>query len=277
VNQLNTSLYWRSKGISTIPLYHRSKTPHSQKLIQSGLTKSNGQATWLPLKNRLPTEQEINTWLVSNGKSNLAIVTTDRLVVLDFDNPQAYADWFCWQLEYRPVVTKTHVVATARGLHLYYWLKQPLAKPIKSNEPYEIKSHGRLITVPPSLHPTGKSYRALNHPDSVLTIDSIEDVLTFSPVVLKGSVMAYDPWRVNDKRQSITTDYEREDLLEMFPEAKQTDEHYWLADCPLHGHKANFWLDTKNNIAGCFGGCLSTTGKDYFLASELIEIMEREK
>jgi len=45
---------------------------------------------------------------------------------------------------------------------LYFWVQEPF-EPVKSTRPYEVKSHGQLITVPPSIHPSGVAYRVVSH------------------------------------------------------------------------------------------------------------------
>lgn len=260
-----TAKYWQEKGISIVPLYHRSKTPHAQALIRSGLVKSNGKAAWLPLKNSLPTTDQIRTWFLPDTEYNLAVVTTDRFIVLDFDCPTEYAHWYCWQFENNPVVINTYVVTTSRGLHLYYRLGNPLTEKIKCQIPYEVKSHGRLITIPPSIHPSGTPYRATNSPNNILTVDSIKDVLTFSPVEIKRPVVKKSPWEVRLDSGPV----ERVNLLDLFPEARQTDDEgrYWITDCPFHGHRKNFMLDTVDNVGYCHAGCGS------FLATKLIQMI----
>ncbi len=298
-----TTKYWSDKGISIVPCFYRSKYPHSQALIRSNHKRftNNGikKATWLPLKHCLPNDKQIHQWFKPNEKYNLALITTDKLIVLDFDNLQEYAKWFCWQSEYNPKILNTYIVSTSRGLHLYYWLNEPLDKPINNNAftiealnlvgkrkkpnkllkspkeilPYEIKSHGRLITIPPSVHPSGTSYKAINSPNKILTVDSINDVLTFSPVEIKRAIVKKNsnPWQIKPDKPKNG----RVDLLAMFPEVRQTDTEgrYFLSHCPFHGNRWNFWLDIKGDICGCYGGCMPPGGRDVFLATELAELI----
>lgn len=262
-----TTKYWSDNGISVVPCYYRSKHPHSQALINSGLIKPNGKATWTPLKSRLPTVDEIKAWFEPDKKYNLALITTDKFIVLDFDNPQEYANWHCWQSEHNPIVLNTYIVTTSRGLHLYYWLNNSLTEKIKSQMPYEIKSHGRLITIPPSVHPNGIPYRAINSPNKILTVDNINNLLTFSPVKIKKPIVKRNdsPWQIKQDKPNG-----RVDLLELFPDARQTDDigRYFITDCPFHGHKDNFMLDTVDNATYCHAGCGS------FLATELAKLIK---
>jgi hypothetical protein len=252
-----------------VPLYYRSKQPHSQALIRSGLVKDNGKATWTPLKHCLPTIDQVSQWFENGKRYNLALITTPSFIVLDFDNPQEYATWYCWQSEHNPVVLDTYIVTSGRGLHLYYRLDNPLTEPIKGQNPYEVKSHGRLINIPPSVHPNGIPYCAINSPSKILTVDDISEVLTFSPAKIKRPIVkrSNDPWEI--KPDNGTAD--RIDLLDLFPEARPTDDEgkYWIADCPIHGHRNNFMLNVADNVCYCYAGC------GVFLASKLVELINK--
>lgn len=254
---LNTALAWHTLGIATIPTVYRSKTP----LIK-----------WSRYKQSLPSIKRLSEWFCGD-RSNLAIVTTDNLAVLDFDNPIEYGYWFCYQMENDPSIIDTYMVMTSRGLHLYYWIDEPFEK-IKIKEPFEIKSHGQLITIPPSVHPTGIAYRPINSINDIKKVSNIQKLLTFSCVKFEKPKLKLnnDPWAIC--QPNGIDRFEKEDLLELFPDARQTDDNYFVTNCPFHGHKNNFWLDIKKNIAGCYAGCTSPTGNSYFLASELMRMIE---
>ena len=248
---LNTSLYWYSQGISVIPLIYRSKKP---------IVK------WKRYQSELPTIDNLIQWF-TGPKHNLALITTDNLVVLDFDNPVEFGYWFCYQSDNNPDIIDTYMVQSARGLHLYYWIEDDF-EPVKSVESYEIKSHGRMINIPPSVHPTGIPYKAVNSPDKIKKVSSIEQILTFSVVRFEKPKIKIttDPWRI------LTTDYksvERVDLLALFPDAKETNtEGYYLANCPFHGHRNNFMLNVIDGVGYCYTGCGT------FLATELAELLK---
>jgi hypothetical protein len=262
---LETCLYWKSHSISTVPLYFRSKVPHKEALIQSGFIKSDGKATWLPLKEQPASTEQIKAWC--QYKINLALVTTDKLIVLDFDDMQDYAYWHLVQAEHNPDILNTYRVLTARGLHLYYWIVEPF--PAVRGGQYEVKSHGAMVNIPPSTHPSGKLYRPLGHPDDIKSMVSIEETLTFCPVKYERSLLASCPWK------PIITEngtYQRVNLLDLFPDAKPTkDEGYYLANCPFHGHKKNFMLNVPDGIGYCYAGCGT------FLASELSNLVKQGK
>lgn len=249
----NIALKWHSQDIATVPLLYRSKKPIFK---------------WKQYKKQLPTLKNLAEWYLGSQR-NMALITTEHLVILDFDNPIEYGYWFCYQMENNPDLIDTYMVMSSRGLHLYYWIDELFDK-IKILEPYEVISHGQLITIPPSLHKSGIAYRSINSIDKIKKVSNIQTLLTFSCVKFERPKVQLnnDPWRIYQPSESIA----RVDLLELFPDAKQTDDNYFITDCPFHGHKGNFWLDTKINIAGCYAGCTSITGNDYFLASELVGI-----
>ncbi len=242
---LNTALFWHSKGIATIPLLYRSKKP----IIR-----------WKEYQRSLPTIKQLRAWFCGPQR-NLALITTKNLVVLDFDSPVDYAYWFCMMIESNPAIVDTYMVTSARGLHLYYWIKNDF-EPVKIKEPYEIKSHGQMINIPPSIHPSGIPYRAINSPDKIKKVDNIADVLTFSPVKFEKPKVSFDndPWQIWQPSSGPV------DLLVLFPDARQTDETHWLANCPFHGHKDNFMLDVETGVGYCFSGCGS------FSSSELLSV-----
>lgn len=268
MNLLNTALYWLSQNISVVPLCYRSKFPSSKALIDADFIAPDGHATWLPLKEQLPTEQQIQQWFGNGQKHNLALVTTENLVILDFDTVEEFTQWYCWQVEHNPVVVDTYMVTTSRGLHCYYWIAEPF-EPIKVSELYEVRSHGVLTTIPPSIHKSGVSYSAIGSSDNILAVDRIEDVLTFSPLKIdrqvKGQILnPVDPWAVRGNGQSP-----KKLDLSVFEELRSTDNEgrYYLTHCPFHGRKWNFWLDVQLEIAGCYAGC------GQFLFSELAEML----
>jgi hypothetical protein len=152
---------------------------------------------------------------------------------------------------------------SARGIHCYYWLDNPLENPIRSQEPYEIKSHGRLINIPPSVHPCGTRYKAVNQPDKIRTVADISELLTFSSVKFERPIVKNDdPWQIS---HSLPT--EKIDLLELFPDARQTSDGYYITDCPFHGHRNNFMLNVNDGVAYCHAGC------GHFLATELYRML----
>lgn len=245
----NTALQWYSQNIATVPLLYQSKKP---------------VVKWKQYKKQLPTLKNLAEWYLGPQR-NMAIITTENLVILDFDNPIEYGYWFCYQMANNPDLIDTYMVMTSRGFHLYYWIEKPFDK-IKISEPFEVKSHGQLVTIPPSIHKSGIAYRPINSIDKIKKVNSIQQLLTFSYVKFERPRIKLDndPWRIYQMNEPVHW----VDLLELFPDARQTDNHYYLTDCPFHGHKSNFWLDTKINIAGCFAGCGD------FLASELMRMME---
>lgn len=271
LSTLDAAKFWLDAGVATVPLYPRSKVPAGQALIRSGLSVlKDGEikGTWTPLKTRLPNEEMINLWFEDGQPYNLAVVTGwSGLVVVDFDSVDEYAAWLCWQLMHNSKITETFKVSSSRGVHLYYFLSNPTEKVISAYLPedkrlglsaagYEVKYGGKLVTTAPSVHPSGKEYTILS--DKILTIRSIQDVLTYSPVALHAPIVwlprsKFAP--VDTDKSSIETIKESVSLLAFFPTARKLDDHRYLADCPLHGHRANFWLDTSLGVCGCFAGC----------------------
>lgn len=226
----NSALQWHNQGISTIPAAYKKP-----------LVKYN------QYKTELPTLLNLTDWFLE-ARCNIALITTEHLVVLDFDNPIEYGYWFCYQMVVNPQLIDTYMVMTSRGLHLYFWVDEKFDK-LNIQKPYEVKSHGALVTIPPSIHQSGIAYRAINRIDDIKKVSNIQELLTFSYVKLERVKPVSDFWRI---RQS-SSDYEYVDLLTLFPDAKQTDETHWITDCPFHGNKNNFMIDAMGGY--CFSGC----------------------
>ncbi len=153
MDTLSTALTWRSLGIATIPCLYRSKSP---------------ALCWKPYQTRLPTEFELRAWFGRPGY-NLAVITGwQGLVIVDFDSPAALVS--------TPRLPGTYQVATARGLHFYYYVTEP-TQCVKLDG-IDIKAAGGYCLTPPSTHPNGTQYRRrffdakhINH------INSIADIL----------------------------------------------------------------------------------------------------
>ena len=242
-----TALFWLDAGIATVPLCYRSKKP----LIP-----------WVEFKSKLPTLGQIEQWYIA--PRNIAILTGwQNILVLDFDSPEAYACYHVYQLESNPKVLDTYRVMSNRGIHVYYYLSEPIRLGSIQNALFEVKSSGRLCTTPPSIHESGKPYTSLDNPENIRTVKP-EWILNYSPVQFQPIVSVpvkskYAPSRINvNETQSLVSQIkEKISVLHFFPNATQIDNEgrFYRANCPVHGKRDNFWLDKTQNICGCFAGC----------------------
>lgn len=132
--QLNTSL---------VPIQANSKA--YDKLAW----QERGYKSLADLKRRGIKAPDIIAWWDSGTrkKRNTAIVTTDHLLVLDFDSEDQYRR-FCASM---PIWSQTMTVKSPNGYHCYYRTEQAIPDNLKSKWPeVEVKANGDCILCPPS-------------------------------------------------------------------------------------------------------------------------------
>lgn len=99
---LDEALACLRRGWSVLPVHagnDRDKDPHSPLLARSGLTRVDDEgrvrATWKPLQDTRPTEEQVRSWFARPDEVGLALVTgrlSGRIVVdFDGDEGRAYA------------------------------------------------------------------------------------------------------------------------------------------------------------------------------------------
>lgn len=252
----------RQKWVTAvIPIQYQDKRP---------------EIPWKEFQARATEPQELDRWFAT-GDHNIAVVTGHRgLTVIDFDDMHTWHDWlrFCEKNEKAAIVQrKTYQVQTSKGRHVYIRLPEatksrPLTKPDGTRWGIDIKSRGGYVLAPPSVHPDGTQYRALNsnHPMFVSALSDIlpPDMLTqveFQPRGKPARKQAADIWDHVMNPVSLgpgTVDrikaaYSLEDIL---PVMQVTGSKHYLTRCPLHDdHNPSMWVDTDQQICGCYAGC----------------------
>ena len=237
-------------GIAIIPLAPRSKSP----LVR-----------WRDYQSRLPTDTELQRWFYPNNSRNVAAVCGWKgLTVLDFDDPRQYGAWIAWSAitggVARRVASATYRVRTARGMHVYL-LVGDTPRCGKVDEPIsvDIKGIGGYVLIPPSVHPSGARYEAVDNSASIMEIDTLTEVLPNAPDPPKPRpaptvqvAAASNLWPLTPIEQIK----ESVPILSFFPDAQQTGSHWYIARCPLHDdHDPSMWIDTSRGICGCYVGC----------------------
>lgn len=232
---LETALDWLNKGIAPIPIRYKDKKP----LIK-----------WERYQTQLPDDWQVRSWF-SNGPCNLGIICGwQNLVVIDFDNLQAYNDW---QLE--TTLPLTYSVSTSRGVHLYFYVTN-LPQKSQKLPGIDIKVNGYILT-PPSIHPTGLTYVTFDPRIPILNVENVSDIITL-PTLLHTqwngkSRQDLDPWYNVDLIGAIKV---RFDILDMVEVIKQSGRGWFVALCPFHqDHNPSFWIDSNKGICGCYSGC----------------------
>ncbi len=256
--------YWtdEDRGVAVIP-------------VPAGQKGTNIQ--WKPYQTELPSASDLATWF-QNG-ANLAVICGHQgLTVIDFDSMNVWRDWERYGKinQLAGLVRRlTYQVETGKGRHVYVRLPEatksrPLKKPDGSNWRVDIKSRGGYVLAPPSIHPSGRQYRAINPGAMIWSIGALSDILPadmliqvdFQPTsvaprpVPSGNIwdqvmhpVSMGPGTVD----RIKAQYRLEDLL---PAMKHTGDHHYLTQCPLHDdHDPSMWVDTDQQICGCYAGC----------------------
>lgn len=260
---LETAQQWADMGFAPIPIQFQDKKP---------------EVAWKQYQDALPTECEITQWF-GQGEHNLALVTGHGgFTVLDCDSAAAYDTWRQWALDHggqaATVARLSYRVTTSRGMHIYLMLPQATrSRPLRkagSAAGIDIKSRGGYVLAPPSVHPDGTHYTATCGP--IWSVTALSDVLPPDLLLdterqptaarVKPLVLGNDPWRSAESAIAISDTLIRrikavlriEDLLAT--ELEPTGSHHSVTLCPLHDdHNPSFWVDTAQQICGCYAGC----------------------
>ncbi len=263
VSTLQAAQQWVEQGYSVFPL-HRDKRPAISQ--------------WADLQRRQPTPAELLMWFGRHNNYNLALVTgVQGLTVIDFDSLEAYLSWREWassNLFANFVAENTFQVLTARGVHVYIALDQPMrCKP--TGKKIDIKSQGGYVVAPPSIHLSGHQYEAIDPQSIIVPVPTLADVLPneiwdtgpeIAPVVPAARVpvapMACDPWEAADNsrlgRDPVETAKLRWPIERMVTGCEpSSDDGRWLrAHCILHDdRRQSAWIDTVRQLYGCHACC----------------------
>lgn len=291
---LEIALHWLQLGIATIPIQWRSKFPDGTALRLSGDVE-NGHPVWRRYQTELPTSETLRRWFTGPWR-NLAVVTGwSGLVVVDFDSMDAWDSYLALGVA-SSVAGGTFKVLTGRGVHMYLFCDEQVRNGHCGM--IDVKAAGGYVLVPPSIHPSGREYRAVDPGAPILRVPRFADVFPFElqapddapPLATERTVSALqtlspngDPWQMAESAawsdghlvERIRATVRIED---MFPDAIATGKNYLAARCPFHDdERPSLWIDTARQIAGCHAGCNGRRPWDVInLVSRLRGISNRE-
>jgi hypothetical protein len=136
----NAAVEYMQRGWSVIPINPLTKKP----LVR-----------WAEFQTRLPTLDELQTWWRSYPHAGVAVITgqISRLVVVDFDGPEALATIDTWP--------ETHRVDTPKGAHLYYAIgnERPPTGVANHGPGIDSRGEGGYVVAPPTIRNDQGVYR----------------------------------------------------------------------------------------------------------------------
>ena len=174
----------------------------------------------------------------------------------------------------------TYKVKTGRGIHVFFNVKTPSRKNVEDK--IDIKADGGYVLVPPSLHPSGKTYRQFNGAtiNDITTIDlpTLLDIANIKEAIdepthgcevldfEKTERDKFDPDDIFTVRNDFDYVLDRISILRvamMFtPMFQKRGTRYWMGMCPVHkDHDPSFWVDTKLGIAKCYSTACTLNDK----------------
>lgn len=266
MNTLEHALRWLAMGIAPIPCWARQK---------------KSKISWTKYQERLPTEQDLRAWFAPGRDVNLAIICGwANLAILDIESMGVYTmlrDLKPWP--------ETFEIRTGRGVHAYFYTKQPEAK-AKFSWQAEIRSEkNQYVLTAPSIHPSGATYSVLvNAP--IATVASVRGLLPGALLAGENGILSEHPGgekpilakrtpafspipsreivnnpmaAINQVEPPITKLIKDTWRVEsFFQDATNTtkDGRFLIARCPFHAdNNPSMWIDVKKQTCGCFAGC----------------------
>ncbi len=236
-------------GIAVIPVLPGTKKPFVR---------------WRRYEMQLPTEHDLARWFAPGRAMNAAVVCGwQGLTVLDFDAPPRYVSWLAWTATAgetaRRVAVETYRVKTSRGMHVYLFVDEtPRCGHFKWGD---IKGRGGYVLIPPSVHPSGAVYQAVDDAAPILRVHSLAEVVPDAPeppppppLPLTAVAPMSSLWpmtRAEEVRAAIP-------IISYFPGAKATGSNgrWMMARCPWHDDRhESLWIDSERGICKCYAGC----------------------
>lgn len=239
---LEEALAWLRRGVVPLPIQPHSKRP---------------AVPWKAMQNSFPSPAAVRG-MFRTPSLNLGLLTgavSGNLCVLDFDMPLPYHRWR------KRCALETYTVETARGYHVYLRLKS-LPPRTLSMEGGEVKISGYVLA-PPSIHPGGWQYRALEGTLDIATVETLEDCCIFIDVhksSLQGQGVEPVHLPVASEThggliQAIKESLPINIMLGRYTQLWPTspDGTWCIARCPLHDdHRPSMWVNIRRGLCRCF-------------------------
>jgi hypothetical protein len=245
-------------GISVIPVGFRDKRPEFSKLPKN----SEGDHTWEPYKSALPDLSELQVWFTSGYHNFGVIAGWQGLVILDFDEMQEYTTWLFWSNKTGGIVKwvadTAFRVSTSRGVHVY--IRLPHREKNRKLGKIDVKGDGYVLG-PGSVHPSGAVYTPMRDCWNFPLVSALSDVLPASLLLPQNQTKQSPVWQptvpAGPIKGGLIEKIKKTFRIEsFFPNARKSGSAWLLDRCPLHDdHNPSFWINTEQQICGCFAGC----------------------
>lgn len=262
---LDHARFWNQLEVAVIPISYRDKKPDS-RLLPDG--------DWGCFKTRLPSDTELLKWFAGGFHNYGVVVGWRNLVVVDFDDLQAYMRWSLW-IARRKTINRTVQaalkVSTSRGIHVYFTTVTPAQNAKLPG--IDIKAQGGYVLGAGSIHPSGRSYSviegrfpaAIQALSDVLPAEMIAAHTEYADVVhatgLPMVAVPDDPWTraeraFNPGEDLIVQIKQRYSIDQFLTLDVHKSPRWYVTRCPFHDDKnPSFWVDVQRGLCGCFAGC----------------------
>lgn len=240
-------------GISVLPVGYKDKRPDFH-LIHA----------WEYLKTTLPDHKTLQMWF-GRGEHNYGVVAGwNNLVIIDFDDMLEFRAWTRWAMQTGGIaqyVNQTaYRVASSRGMHVYIRLPHK-ERNRKVGTKIDIKADGYVLG-PGSMHPSGILYRSLRERLNFPLVSALSDVLPAAMLTTTQTTPAPIKWPQNVTPSAapgagLVERIKKSIPIEsLFQNLTPSGTSYVMTNCPLHDDKhPSMWINTKEQICGCFAGC----------------------
>jgi hypothetical protein len=248
----DTARYWLEKGVATLPIRYKSKTPEVR--------------SWAEYTERLPKESEIEGWYAT-PYHNIAVITGWRnLCILDFDDFARYEEWFDWAYRESIVaytVSQTsRMIMSSRGVHLYFYTREK-GQNMKLDK-LDVLCDRKYALTAPSIHPSGVSYTVLqdltpariDRVEQLIPpewLESYEEKLMRQMAEQTAGTSSYRATSEGSLVDAIKARYRIEDF---FPDARPSGSGWCKVRCPLHDDRnPSAGINVDQQIFTCFTHC----------------------
>lgn len=140
---LDYAKFYVSKGFPVIPCKHKDKQP--------------AIPSWKEYQDRLPSDDELNSWFGNGSRHNIAIITgkLSGIVAVDLDSASAVEFAKSNNFPLSPLSK------TGKGYHIIYHYKDGVRNFQKRDDlpGIDLRGEGGYICVEPSIHPSGQHYK----------------------------------------------------------------------------------------------------------------------